>query len=103
MLTVDVTLYVKELGGRKAPIEDIGYGCACKVWRDDQAGCECRINFYNKYPVVPGETRRADIFFLTGDDAESRFQALGKFYLCEDGIIGEAKAVPVRRCRPGLA
>ena len=93
MLTVEVMLYAEEAGGRKAPITDIGYGCACKVTPQDEAACECRINFYNKYPVRAGETRQADIFFLTGDDAESFFRTAGRFYLCEDGIIGEATAI----------
>lgn len=102
MLTVEVMLYAEEAGGRKEPITDIGYGCACKVAPDDEASCECRINFYNKYPVRAGETRRADIFFLTGEDAEAFFQAAGKFYLCESGIIGEATALQMRGRRPGL-
>jgi len=100
MLTVEVMLYAEEAGGRKAPITDIGYGCACKVTPQDEAGCECRINFYNKYPVRAGETRQADIFFLTGDDAESFFRTAGRFYLCEDGIIGEAKAISKPNLKP---
>ena len=100
MLTVEVMLYAEEAGGRKAPITDIGYGCACKVTPQDEAACECRINFYNKYPVRAGETRQADIFFLTGDDAESFFRTAGRFYLCEDGIIGEAKAISKPNLKP---
>ncbi len=96
MLTVEVVLYAEAAGGRKEPITDIGYGCGCKVKPDEASACECRINFYNKYPVRAGETRRADIFFLTGEDAEAFFQAAGKFYLYEAGIIGEATALPMR-------
>jgi hypothetical protein len=100
MLTVEVMLYAEEAGGRKEPITDIGYGCACKAAPDDEAACECRINFYNKYPVRAGETRRADIFFLTGEDAETFFKAAGTFYLCEEGVIGEARAVQTRKTWP---
>ena len=64
MLTVEVMLYAEEAGGRKAPITDIGYACACKVTPQDEAACECRINFYKtgkvqsfleiqKYPRFP--------------------------------------------------
>lgn len=95
MLTVDVTLYASELGGRVSPITEIGYGCSCKSRPDDGAAYDCRINFYNKYPVLPGETRRADIFFLTGEDAEAQFLQTGRFYLCEGGVIGE-----ITCCRP---
>ena len=96
MLTVDVILYAREAGGRPDPITDIGYGCSCKATLGGRTSYNCRINFYNRYPVYPGETRRADVFFLTGEDAESFFLAAGKFYLYEEGLIGEARALPVR-------
>ena len=97
MLTVDVILYSREAGGRPKPITDIGYDCSCKAKRDGHTSYNCRINFYNRYPVYPGETQRADVFFLTGEDAEALFLAAGKFYLYEDGLIGEALALPTRR------
>lgn len=63
MLTADVTLYAKEAGGRQHLITEIGYVCRCKARRDDAVAYDCRINFYCKYPIMPGETRRADVFF----------------------------------------
>jgi hypothetical protein len=90
MLSVEVTLYAKDRGGRQYPIEDLGYACFCKINPRDRTAYECRINFYCKYPVSPGETRRADIFLITGEDAESIFGKSGRFFLCEDRIIGEA-------------
>ena len=96
MLMVDVTLYPRESGGRQTPIAEVGFGCSCKKQPEDRNTYKCRINFYNKYPIVPGETRRADIFFLTGDDAEAAFLEAGKLYLYEGHIIGEARTVARR-------
>lgn len=97
MLSVEVTLYAKERGGREYPIDDLGYACCCKVDPYDRNAYDCRINFYCKYPVNPGEVRRADIFLITGEDAETLFRKSQKIFLCEDRIIGEARLYTHKR------
>jgi hypothetical protein len=91
MLTVEIDMYDENAGGRSMPIGDIGYSCDCTIDPAESAACACRINFYGRYPILPGESRRADIFFLTGDDAETRFAGAQQFFLSENGaIVGRA-------------
>ena len=97
MLSVEVTLYAKDRGGRQCPITDVGYACLCKINPQDRRAYDCRINFYRKYPINPGEVRRADMFLMTGEDPESIFRKSGKLFLYEDRIIGEACLYSQRR------
>jgi hypothetical protein len=43
--------------------------------------------------MAPGESRRVGYVFLSGQRAVDHLSAVGKFYIWESGIIGEAKIV----------
>jgi hypothetical protein len=43
--------------------------------------------------MMPGDTRRVEVVFLTPDQAVPAFRKSGKFFLWEGHLIGEAKLV----------
>jgi hypothetical protein len=60
--------------------------------KDSLEGRDCRVLLDGR-SIAPGESARVGMIFLSPDSA-AIFQAAGKFYLWEGGIIGEAQVVP---------
>jgi hypothetical protein len=88
-LVADVTLYPTERGGRRGPTPRDWYGCICQI---EGANWDCRI-LLNGIAIVPGESRRVGIAFLSGSVAEKAVRAAGDFVLWELRAIGEGKVV----------
>ena len=93
-LTVDLTLYPTNRGGRKGPIMP-GWGSPCTVQAEEGDGWVC----YDGWPLLgnmvlaPGQTCRVGYVFLSGQQAANILSAPRKFYLWERGLIGEAVIV----------
>jgi hypothetical protein len=56
---------------------------------------DCRLLLAGQ-PMMPGETRRIGMVFLSGELAANKFRAAGKFFLWDARVIGEA--TPVAEC-----
>jgi len=88
-LTADVWLYPTSQGGRRLPVRS-GWGCPCSVAKSPD-------EYWDAWPLLgdtelmPGDFRKTVGFiFLSGDEAADKMRAVGKFYLWENGLIGEA-------------
>ena len=87
-----ITLYPSNNGGRAGPIVGQWFGCPCKFDPKDFSCWDCRIlNRGEKFS--PGETKKFGMVFLT-PEAGALFRAVGKIYLWEGRIIGEAVPNP---------
>lgn len=91
-LLADVTLYPTAEGGRTGPTFPEWFGCSCKVLREVTQVWDCRI-LLNGTPMVPGETRRVGMIFLSPEYALAILGLAGTFFLWEGRIIGEARIV----------
>lgn len=91
-LIADVTFYPTKDGGRRVPTGPEYFPCPCKVQKDAHDGWDCRVLLHGQ-PMHPGDTRRLRFVFLSGEKAAAIFRQTGKFYLWENGIIGEATVV----------
>jgi hypothetical protein len=89
-LVVDLTLYTT----RKLPIA-LGWGCPCTIQRELGTGW---IG-YDGWPLLldgplsPGESCRVGYVFLSGQKAVEYLRTANKFYLWENGIVGEAEII----------
>ncbi|PWR20436.1 hypothetical protein [Zavarzinia aquatilis] len=90
-LTVDLTLYPTETGGKRLTIRS-GYRCLCFTTRDTAAGGRDVMLLLGPAPLAPGESRRIGIACLTPAGA-AELRAVGYFYLWEMRFIGEATVV----------
>jgi hypothetical protein len=85
-----ITLYASDKGGREHPIVGQWFGCPCKFHPMDFSAWDCRIlNQGERFS--PGETKQFGIVFGCRE-AAPMFRKVGKFYLWEGHIIGEATA-----------
>jgi len=96
-LIADVTLYPTNQGGLKGPIGPDWFGCPCFLHKDcsDAFAWDCRLLLQGR-SMLPGENRRLEISFLSGERATQVVRAAGKFYLWSLRIIGEGIVVSNR-------
>jgi hypothetical protein len=90
-LTAEVYLYPADAGGRKSPVM-LGWGCPCSNRNT------APVEGWDGYPLLqselmPGERRTLGFVFLSGEEATSALTANDKFYLWENGVIGEANII----------
>lgn len=90
-LTVDLTLYPTEAGGKRLAIRS-AYRCPCLTTRDMAVGGRDVMLLLGPESLAPGESRRIGISCLTPAGA-AELRAAGHFYLWEMGFIGEATVV----------
>jgi|EndMetStandDraft_8_1072994.scaffolds.fasta_scaffold541585_1 hypothetical protein len=91
-LTADVYFYPADAGGRKSPVR-LGWGCPCSSTNKVPV-----VDGWDGYPLLqsemlPGERRTLGFVFLSGAEAASALTASDKFYLWENGVIGEANII----------
>lgn len=92
-LVADVTLYATSEGGKKIAMRP-GFGCPCFASKSEPLGGFDGWPKLEDTPMEPGEKRRLEFFFLSGEVAAEAFRNAGKFYLWEGRFIGEAEVVP---------
>ena len=97
-LTVSLTLYSTEQGGRTPPILP-GWGCPC--FGDPDNGWWDGYPMLGDEPMYPGETRVTGYSFLSGDEAAAGLSRTPKFYLWERRAIGEAEVITGPRTEYG--
>ena len=86
-----ITLYPSDKGGRQYPIVGEWFGCPCKFDPKDFSAWDCRILTRGER-FLPGETKQLGIVFMSRE-AAPMFYKVGKFYLWEGHIIGEATVI----------
>lgn len=91
-LIADITLYPTQQGGRKKPTPSDWFGCPCVLSKELLEGWDCRI-LLQGLALMPGETRRLGMIFLSAELAIPALRAAGKFYLWEGHAIGEGVIV----------
>ncbi|NCP15366.1 MAG: hypothetical protein GW858_14605 [Sphingomonadales bacterium] len=90
-LIAEVRFFPSSEGGRNGPVLN-GYGCPCILHREAREGNDARFLFEQNW-VEPGETVTAKLCFTFGLEAANRFRQVGRFYLWEDKIVGEAAVI----------
>jgi len=90
-LTADVTFYPTSSGGKKLAAAP-GWGCPCCCSKS------LPVNGWDGWPLLvrplaPGDQRRLEFVFLSGEEAVTELRKAGKFYLWDGSFIGEAVIV----------
>lgn len=89
-LTVGLRLYTPDEGGRSKDVLP-GWRCPCFPAKDNtMGGYDCLPNLTK--PLSPGESRRVELHFLSGEAVETLRRAQ-TFFLWDGRFVGEATVV----------
>jgi hypothetical protein len=87
-LVADITLYPTERGGRRGPTPPEWFACVCLLAPDDGRGWDCRLLLGGR-SLLPGETRRVGMVFLSDGEAVAMLRNADRFLLWDGRVVGE--------------
>lgn len=86
-LFAEVSFYPQQAGGRTKPVIS-GLGFPCKISETASNGWDARLVFEGT-PIVPGQTRKVGLIFLT-PEGEQAIRSAHHFFIWEMRIVGKA-------------